>query len=177
MKFKKYLIKQGEHYPKGFHLGITFRPSIIFEAYFDANCLYDLKGGDNYGINKLYGFTATYYQHKQSARFGWRCLDGKNIQIVTYTYNQETDILGTVKPQELFTCGIVDLEESYLYAFKKESKSSESFYHNAKQILVSGKPDWFLFHYKLFPYFGGNQPAPHNMNIYIKNITQYNKNI
>jgi len=175
--FKKYTIKKGKHYPKGLHVGIAFRPSITFEAYFDENCLYDMKGVDKYDINKLYGFATTWHHHRQSARVGWRCLDGKNIQIVTYSYNNgtrendETDVLGIVKPGEKFMCGIVDLEESYLYAFRKSNELKDVFFHDAK------KPDWFFFNYKLYPYFGGNKTAPHDMDIYIRKVTHYNRKI
>jgi hypothetical protein len=168
---KEYLIKKGKHYPSGFHLGLTFTKYIDFECMFSEDCLYDMEGVDKFDINKLYGFTTTFYHHRQSARVGWRCIDGENIQIVTYSYNDgfrephECDILGVVKPNEKFRCGIVDLETSYLYTFKMNDGTGETtFFHDAK------KPDWFFFHYLLFPYFGGNKTAPHDMVIYINKL-------
>lgn len=172
MKFKKYSIKKGKHFSSGLNFGFVLRSSLGFEAYFDENCLYSIPGVDSYDINKLYGFSTTWHHHIQSARVGWRCMDGENIQIVTYSYNDrirdiyETDVLGIVKPGEKFRCTITDLETSYLYAFKKEKSTQlgETFFHDEK------KPDWFPFHYKLFPYFGGNNPAPHDMDMYIKKL-------
>lgn len=165
---KKYLIKKGKH-SSGFHFGFTFRNSIRFRAKFDKSCLYTIKGIDKYDINKLFGFSTTWYLHRQSARVGWRCLDGKTIQLITYSYHaglrepQEMDILGVVNPDEKFECDIIDLERSYLYKFKiLNSLENIVVYEDAK------KPDWFFFHYFLYPYFGGNKTAPHDMKIYLE---------
>lgn len=167
---KEYLIKKGKHYPTGLHLGLSFTKYIHYECMFDESCLYDIDGVDKYDINKLFGFATTFHHHRQSARVGWRCIDGENIQLVTYSYNDgfrephETDILGVVKPNEKFRCSIVDLEQSYLYTFKMSDGTRETFFHDAK------KPDWFLFHYRLYPYFGGNKTAPHDMIIYLNKL-------
>jgi len=167
----QYNIKKGKH-SSGFHFGITFKKKITFECMFDNSCLYgDLGDNDNYDINKLYGFATTWYHLLQSGRVGWRCLDGKNIELLTYSYNdgkrenKETDILGTVKPNEWFSCTIEDLEYAYEYTFKKSSWT--------KKIVVKAdakKKDWFIFHYKLYFYFGGNKPSPHDMFVTVNEI-------
>lgn len=173
---KEYVIEKGKHSPKGLHLGITFRKAVSFEAMFDESCLYTMEGVDKFDINKLFGFATTYWHHKQSGRVGWRCLDGENIQLLTYSYNDgirensEHDVMGVVKPGEKFKCSIVDLEQSYLYAFAKSDGTQQTFFHDAK------KPDWFFFHYLLFPYFGGNKTAPHDMKMYVRQTTHINLN-
>lgn len=169
---KEYQLVKGKHSAKGIHLGITFKKKIVFECAFDKSCLYgDIGDGDNYDINKLYGFSTTWYHHKQSGRVGWRCLDGKNIELLTYSYNdgkrenREHDILGVVKPDEWFRCTIEDLEDKYLYTFQKTSWIKKMVTkEDAKQ------KDWFLFHYILYPYFGGNKAAPHDMNLTIQRL-------
>ena len=168
---KTYLIKKGNHYPSGFHFGITFKKTISFRCKFDDTCLYDALGdNDEYDINKLFGFSTTWFHHRQSGRVGWRCIDGENIELLTYSYNKgkrnikESDILGTVKPGEMFYCAIQDTEDKYVYIFQKAFDENISIQTDPKQ------KDWFLFHYLLFPYFGGNKTAPHNMKIFLENL-------
>jgi hypothetical protein len=166
---KEYVIKKGKHYPEGLHMGLTFKKSIKFKAKFDESCLYDLHSVDNHDINKLFGFSTTWHHHKQSARIGWRCLDGKTIEVLTYTYNDserdiESDVvLGVVKPNEVFTCEIIDYETNYQYSFHDSQ-------YNYNNIQIEKQSDWFFFHYILYPYFGGNRNAPHDMKIYIEKL-------
>ncbi len=159
---KKYTIKKGKH-DSGLHFGITFKNKIEILAKFDANCLYDLGTNDNYDINKLFGFSTEYNHQKQSARIGWRCLDGENIEILTYTYNNSVrtteTVLGRVKPGQEFECSIEDIETDYIYFFKGNGYTVKV--RDAKQ------KDTVLFKYLLYPYFGGNIPAPNNMTMYV----------
>jgi len=166
-KEKTYFIKKGKH-SSGFHFGITFSKKIAFDCKFDKSCLYgNIGDNDNYDINKLFGFSTTWYHHKQSGRVGWRCLDGENIELLTYSYNdgkrdnRESDVLGVVKADEWFRCTIEDLEDCYKYTFQKSTMKNMSIKYDAKQ------KDWFLFHYKLFFYFGGSKKCPHDMKITI----------
>jgi hypothetical protein len=168
---KTYELKKGSHSASGLHIGITFKKKIEFRCKFDDSCLYgELGNGDEYDINKLFGFSTTWWHHKQSGRVGWRCIDGETIQILTYSYNKgkrdikEHDILGVVKPGELFYCTIEDTEKEYVYTFKKGFDEEVVTKTDAKQ------KDWFFFHYLLFPYFGGNKPAPHNMKIHLEKL-------
>jgi hypothetical protein len=170
---KKYTIPAGDHFSNHmFHFGITFMNRIRFKAKFDASCVYDLPDSEktdynhDYDINKLYGFATTYNLHNQSARIGWRCLDDKTIQILTYTYNDHVRIpetvLGTVNVGEEFECAIEDLETSYAFTFK----------YNGKTVVARTpkQPDKVLFKFILYPYFGGNFPAPHDMHIYVERL-------
>ena len=167
---KEFIIKKGKHKTSRFYFDLTFKKNIKFQAKFDESCLYDLGNNDNYDINKLYGFSTTYFHQKQSGRVGWRCIDGKNIQLLTYSYNDsnrdlnDSEVLGEVKPNELFECEIIDNEDHYLYKFFKLNKKCELI----SSAIDTKQKDWFLFHYKLRPYFGGNNPAPHDMKIWIK---------
>lgn len=162
----KYTIKKGNHSASGLHFGVTFSNKIKYECMFDKSCLYDLKSGDNYDINKLFGFSTTWHHQKQSARVGWRCIDGQTIQIVTYTYNDGKfdgeKILGTVFPGEKFICSIEDKEDYYLYRFQKDIYSITQ--------KDTKKPDKFLFNYLLYPYVGGNNSVIHNMTLFLKKL-------
>ena len=162
-------IKKGKHKSSGIHFGFTLKNEIKFEGIFHESCLYKFNDVDAYDINKLYGISTTYFHQKQSARVGWRCLDGVNIELLTYSYNNgnriinESNVLGLVKPNEKFYVTIIDQEDNYKYTFQKE---------NSKDVTVFDpkKRDWFIFHYYLYPYFGGNKTAPHDMKISIKKL-------
>lgn len=166
---KQYLIKRGKHSAKGLNVGITLSRKLSFRAKFDDSCIYHFGDVDDRDINKLFGFSTTWFHHKQSARVGWRCV-GNKIEVVTYSYNggkrenNETDVLGVVEPGELFYCTIEDTEKDYVYTFKKGFDENVTVKWDAK------KKDWFFFHYLLFPYFGGNKVAPHDMKIYLEKI-------
>ena len=169
---KTFKIKKGKQ-RSGFHFGFTFKKIITFEASFDEGCLYEFPVGDKdrEDINKLFGISTTWFHHRQSARIGWRCLDNKNIELLTYSYNdgvrknEEHDILGTVKPNQKFKCQIEDLEQKYLFKFMKEGDYS---YVTAFDLK---KPDWFIFHYFLWPHFGGDKMAPQDMKIKIERLS------
>jgi transposase-like protein len=169
---KTYIIKKGKHSASGLNFGLTFRDKIKFRACFTESCLYDLHSNDNYDINKLFGFSTTSFHHIQSARVGWRCIDKKHIELLTYSYNDskraidEADVLGKVLPNQWFTCEIIDKEDFYEYRFFLENNKdmTVNIAHDKKQ------KDWFLFHYLLFPYFGGNKTAPHDMKILLKRL-------
>lgn len=167
---KAYTIKKGEHSSQWFRTGITFKNYIAFDCYFEDSCLYNLDTVDKYDINKLYGFSTTYNHHNQSARVGWRCLDGQSIELLTYTYNNgvrvvgSEEVLGVVRPNERFCCTITDVETEYVYTF--ENSKGER-----KEIRDPKQPDKVWFKYLLKFYFGGNKTTPHDMTAWIGRVS------
>ena len=154
-----YHIQKGGHYKSGIKIGLNFRNKVTFKAEFDFSCIYDHGTSDNYDVNKLYGFSTSWSHHKQSARIGWRCINGIDIQILAYSYDQgvrqDPQLLGTVKPGNCFECSIEKRKGSFLFTFNHDDKN--------KFISVKIKDGWFPLRYMLYPYFGGNMKAPHDM--------------
>ena len=172
MSIKTYIIEKGKHGSKGLNFGFTFKKKIKFRACFTSSCIYDLGNNNNYDINKLFGFSTFWHHHKQSARVGWRCIDGKHLQLLTYSYNDskrdmnEVDLLGEVLPEQWFICEIVDYESHYEYRFQiEEDVESNTVVKQDKK-----QKDWFIFNYFLFPYFGGDQSAPHKIKLFIERL-------
>ncbi|MFM2392754.1 MAG: hypothetical protein RLZZ546_736 [Bacteroidota bacterium] len=165
---QKFTIRKNRHSSKLFgflpHFGFTFKNIIKFSAKFDDNCLYDLHDVDNWDANKLYGVSTSYNHMIQSGRIGWRCLDGENIEVLAFVHDNhkflEAQVLGTVKPNEWFNCSIVVKDYSFFFSFTKNN--------NTNVILIPKKTKGWKFKYKLFPFFGGNESAPHDMTIWIK---------
>lgn len=159
---KKYTFKKGKFYRTCLSFWPYFkRSSVILEAKFDESCLYHFEAPDTLDINKLYGLSQGIH-HKNSARFGWRCVDNKSIEIVTYCYVDGVRlpevILGSVAPNE--TCRLTLKVTPTKYYFKMESFSGTN-------IVNVDKIHTTTFGYTLYPYFGGNNPAPHKMSLYI----------
>jgi hypothetical protein len=159
----RYTIKKGNHYASGINFGTFSGKKISRTAAFDSSCKYDLGDADQLDINKLYGFSEGLHQ-TNSARFGWRYnLNTDKIQLLAYVYNNgdvinewEADtLLGEVA---CFTNVYTEIEvtESY-YVFRATI--------NGKIIVksitrtVNGYPSGYL----LYPYFGGNKVAPHDI--------------
>jgi len=168
---KKFTIYKNQHSSKLFgflpHVRFSFRNKFSYKIKFDKNCLYNLEGVDKWDINKLCGVNTSCGHHIQSARFGWRCMDGKNIEILAYCYNDKKRIggfvdyiLGTVKPGEIFECSIAIEDNEFILSLKKDSEISI-------KKLEKSNTSW-KFKYFLFPFFGGNMTAPHKMNIWIE---------
>lgn len=98
-------------------------------------------------------------QHEFSARFGWRW--SKNaLRLFSYVYNNgiwSDKELGTVEIGSENTCSIKIEGDSYLFILngKKTTMPRASTTTSAQGL-------------KLYPYFGGDEPAPHTISIWIK---------
>jgi hypothetical protein len=130
---------------------------------FDNTAVYQAADPENqYDINKLYGFSDNGGLHQQySARFGWRWSDGA-LRLFAYVYNH-----GEVLSEEITT---VTIGTEALCAIKVTA-SQYLFYCNEiikpmPRKSKTGKGKGYL----LYPYFGGNEPAPHDVAIWIKNL-------
>lgn len=113
-------------------------------------------------INKLYGFSDNNAVHQQfSARFGWRWSDSA-LYLFGYTYNNGIRAykkLGSVKIGTENFCSIKVDSTSYIFTLNDAVDSMER---------KSSTPD--AVGYQLYPYFGGDELAPHDINIWIKQI-------
>ena len=164
--YKNFYIKEGRHYPKGFHFKLTSNNIVTCSAFFDENCLYQIEGENASDTNKLFGFSSAIHHHIQSARIAWRCMDGENIELLTYCY-VDGDIqfdymhtLDVIKPRQIFDASITDRNRDYLFRYKRDDVEVE--------YIIPKNCNRINQHYLLYPYFGGNEVAPHDMNIYLQ---------
>lgn len=157
-------IRKGWH-KSCFKLKFAWGNKFSFKCSFDKNCLYEIKDSDKYDINKLIGLSNSMLgHHTSSIRIGWRCLDGENIQLVSYIYDEEIrwheKILTTVKPEQVFSAVIKFDRQNTLISIKRNGDKIE------KDYFFDIKENCKL-RYFLWPYFGGNKKAPHKMTINI----------
>ena len=119
-----------------------------------------MKAENQFDINKLYGFAdCGTMHHENSARFGWRW-NGKAIEIHAYWYR---DSLRQHKYMDSVSIG----QKSELSI--KVLPQQYHFEMNSKSITVPRYcEDTVIEGYQLHPYFGGDEAAPHDITIHIK---------
>ena len=130
---------------------------MLFDASFSASCLYVPKNDD---INKLYGFTdCNSLIHENSVRFGWRVNSDERIEIFAYYYvdsHLNYKSMGFTGPNMVNHYEIWAKDGTYWFRF-----NSEIFETLRVKNCVKG------IRFRAFPYFGGNETAPHDMEIEI----------
>jgi hypothetical protein len=149
-----FLIKKGSH--KSSHsLCYTDKKSVSFFIEFDGSCVYQTVDAENQSdVNKLIGISDGFSHVRNSARFGWRYLDGK-LELLGYTHFD-----GKFDFQK-----ICDIEIGREYQCKIEIGEEYFFSVEEKSISMKRFPKSSGFNYYLWPYFGGNETAPHDITI------------
>jgi hypothetical protein len=161
--FVKYTIAKGQKYSGQSGYKTIETGEMKFIVKFDSSAVYQTKLAENqYDINKLYGFSDNNSEHHQySARFGWRW-SGNALRLFAYIYNE-----GAVSSKELsivdigkeINCSIQVTSSSYLFTINGVTERMPRMAATPK-----GKG------YQLYPYFGGDEATPHDINIWIKSL-------
>lgn len=158
-------IPSGAHYSRPWRLGIWWnRKSFAWRVTFTDSCRYDLQSDDQLDTNKLCGvgyFPG--FHHVDSARFGWRYnITTGLIDLIAYCYVDKQRI---IKP--LASCEIGKEYNLKLYV-------GDCLYSLCVLDPVTNAYDGYVtvrythhkcLQYGLWPYFGGNQTAPHAISI------------
>lgn len=164
MNFKRFFIKKGNH-RSGIYPNIYFKMlKTKYEVIFSKDCIYKFNDVDDFDVNKLFGLSFGFH-HTNSIRFGWN-VDGDKIAIYAYCYKSGERIMNKI------TSLSTDITNSF------EIKVYDDFYEltiynkisNSTITYITSKPKTVKWGYRLFPYFGGNKTAPHNMEIEMKKI-------
>jgi len=160
--FTTYLIRTGQHYCDQSTLKSVKTSEMKFVAIFDSSAIYQsINPINQLDINKLYGFSEGINNQYNSARIGWRWSDGA-LRLFGYVYK-----LGVRYSQEItsvpfntdITCSIKLSGSNYIITAKGISITMP---RGLSTSSASG--------YQQYPYFGGDEVAPHNIYIKIKNI-------
>jgi hypothetical protein len=154
-----FVIKKGNHYASGLHAAFFINHSMSFKAKFDDSAEYYLGNVNQYDVNKLYGFSdCGSAHHTNSARFGFVWNDQTlKLEIHAYAYASGSRNMKFISN--------VSLNQSYDYKIVA-NKYSYDFTVNGKTVnLPRGCKSKNAVGYKLYPYFGGDEVAPHDMKI------------
>jgi len=162
--FKIYSISKGNHESDGNNFEYSLIKSLKFYVIFDSSAIYKTSDTSNQNdINKLYGFTDCGSMiHDNSARFGWRWYNNQ-LQLLSYCYvngNIKKKFITNVDIGEEIYCAILSCNEYYLF------QVNELPFDTVKRACSFDS----INKYMCYPYFGGNETAPHKIAIKIKNI-------
>ena len=161
--FINYTIKKGEQYcDKSSFKGIE-TSEMKFIVKFDSSAVYQTADPANqYDINKLFGFSDNNGPHHVfSARIGWRWSDNA-LRLFGYIYNEskvEYKELAPVAIGKEIACSIKVTATSYIFSVDGVMLSMQR---------LSTTPQ--AKGYQLYPYFGGDEVAPHDIRISIKQL-------
>lgn len=158
-----YTIKQGQQFcDKNSYTPVSIT-ELKFKVKFDSSAIYTTINAANQGdINKLYGFSDNNAQHHQfSARFGWRWYNN-SLEIFAYIYNN-----GVVAYQKVGNAIIGTTAE---YSIKVQTETYQFTLGNNIVIMPRASSTSTGLGYKLFPYFGGDEFAPHDVRILIEEL-------
>ena len=146
---------------------IGYRPvnttEMKFVVRFDNSAIYQtIDAANQADINKLYGFSDNNQDHHvNSARIGWRWYNNQ-LQLLAYVYNN------SIQSDRMIVS--VPLNQDVNASIKVES-STYIFNVNGTIVTMprtSVTPK--AVGYQLYPYFGGDEVAPQNIKIWIKDI-------
>jgi hypothetical protein len=162
-QFIKYTIRGGQQYCDQSVYKQTNFSELKFAVKFDSTAIYQtVSPGNQYDVNKLYGFSDNNDEHHHfSARFGWRWSEGA-LRLFGYVYNNGVmnfEELGTVSIGIEYTCSIKVTAANYIFTLNNTSKNMPRASTTASAV-----------GYQLYPYFGGDETAPHDITIWIKQL-------
>lgn len=163
--YKTYVIAAGAQYATKSlsDMGNVDAPVMRFAVVFDSSAIYKTQDPVNQSdINKLYGSSdcGSSDHHEHSARFGWRWFNDR-LEIHAYTYSNK-------ERHEAFIAA-VELGKEYVYEIQFGEQEYRLMLDGKTVVLPracngNGKGN------KLFPYFGGDEKAPHAITIKIKDL-------
>ncbi len=155
-----YIIPSGEHYCLN-NSYLPYSDSVMnFMVRFDSSAIYSTVLPENQeDINKLMGFSDNRSGHHEfSARIGWRWSNDA-LRLFGYVYNQGQPMskeISTIPIGSFVNCSIKVSEGFYYFsAGDAEIRLPRA----AKGLKAEG--------YLLYPYFGGDETAPHEILIQI----------
>lgn len=160
--YTKYTIPQGNQYCLQTSFLQVTEDSLVFDVVFDSTAMYTTASPANQGdINKLFGFSDCSSLHQvNSARFGWRYYKN-NLELWAYCYSNSIrsyTLISIININTKYTCTIVAKGTDYI------------FYLNHSNPIIMQRGCTGGMQYRLYPYFGGDELAPHDINIWIKKL-------
>ena len=158
----KYVIRKGKHSHSNLWARLNFLffgKTLKYNVRFDRNCWYVKLNTDSEDLNKLFGFGGADH-HKNSIRLCWKpdFKDKGTIKIYVYWYDD----------QSRASIWFVDMRVDEWVEFQIRKTSKGFVVHCPFRTVELGhtkpNPTWK----KLYPYFGGDNTAPHTMTIELK---------
>lgn len=158
--FTTYKIRAGQHYCDQNTLKSISTSQMNFVARFNTSAIYTTALAVNqYDINKLWGFSEGYNHQYNSARVGWRYSDNA-LRLFGYVYSK-----GTRYSQEICT---IPFDTDISCSIKLNGTTYLITANTTTVTLPRGSTTTKASGYQLYPYFGGDETAPHDITIGLK---------
>ena len=159
MGYRVFTIKENKHRSTTAY-NTTKSNYISFNVIFDSSAIYATDDPNNqYDVNKLYGISDCGCNHQQhSMRVGWRWLND-SLEILWFKHMH-----GTFSFEKIKT---ISLNHSYDYSITLED-STYLICVDGVCTTTKRSCEGTYRHYYLYPYFGGDEKAPHDIKIKIK---------
>ena len=159
--FTTYTIQAGNHSCDQNVYKSVSGTTMSFVAKFDSSCIYtSLDPVNQWDINKLWGFNESLLSTANSARVGWNWRDGA-LRLRPYTHVKG---VASMDPPEVVVpigaeipCSITVQGSSYIFNI-----------NGSVFTMARGLSTTKYSGYQLYPYFGGDEVAPHLITIQIK---------
>ncbi len=157
--YQIFTIKKGKH-RSGYRYKSDYKTNIIFQVKFDESAIYETKNPNNQAdVNKLYGVSDCGKNHMESSiRFGWRYYQGK-LQILWFKHEMgkfSFEVIKDIEINKSYTCSLVIFLDEYIMCVD-----------DICTVIPRACPNEYKRYY-LYPYFGGDETAPHDIMIRIK---------
>jgi hypothetical protein len=160
--YTNFIIRQGQHYCDQNSIKSVRTSEMKFMVKFDNSAIYQTVVPENqYDINKLWGFTEGINNQYNSARIGWSW-NQDTLRLYGYVYTngvRHYQEITTVLIGTNITCSIKLAGNTYLFTVNGVSISLP---RGPSSLQASG--------YQQYPYFGGDETAPHLVTIMIKSL-------
>ena len=153
-----YKIKEGKHKSTS-KVKTTKKDNVHFEILLTESCKYQtLNPVNQWDVNKIFGFSDGGGHKNNSARVGWRYVENE-LKLMAYTrYNGDFyfENIRVVEPGVYYECRINCLPDKYEFIVHHDTVYMDRYwiYSNRR--------------YFLWPYFGGDEVAPHDITIKVK---------
>jgi hypothetical protein len=159
--FRTYTIQAGNHSCDQSAFASVSGVTMSFNVKFDSSCIYtSIDPVNQWDINKVWGFNEGLFSTANSARVGWNWREGA-LRLRPYTH---VNGIASIDPPEVIVpigaeipCSITVQGSSYIFIINGTTITMPRGLSTAK---FSG--------YQLYPYFGGDEVAPHLITIMIK---------
>jgi hypothetical protein len=157
--YKTYTIKKGKH-RSGYRFSQTKSNHIEFFVLFDESAEYTSKDSVNqYDVNKLFGLSDCGTNHMEnSIRFGWRWINDQ-LQLLWFKHEEGKftfEPLRYIDINQPYKCSIELTEDYYILGIE------------GTYFYIDRPCSQNFTRYYLYPYFGGDETAPHDITIRIK---------
>lgn len=156
---RTFLVKKGEHYSTPRLVESMQNNELRFRARFNESAIYAFnEAGFQDSKNKLLGFAdCNSLHHENSARFAWQWYKNElEIHAYCYVNNQRIEsYVGTIAINDWNDFSIKVTENNYVFTLNNEIPVTISRGSSCSRGL----------YYKLWPYFGGTMPAPHDVTV------------